>query len=405
MRSLLYRVSMARHKDTSTAARQTFPLAGGSKPRHKKTVATPDIASPAASAPPALNAPTEDQLFYLRVLARHLCTRKGIKTLTLADSAGITGNQKQKENKTQAFLNRYSRGASAIADYRAFWKGILALYQEFKTNGVELFDDPVMRQAFALVFPQLITSHPKDDSFIDEPLLNWLWIDLQRSKDVCRHYTGLWWIVRPSTKLKPGPEPEFNLALLNIQPEEVSNTTLPFFKFHQAASGTSGGADVTSQGRMLAFDSDQILLLAKRRGTQTLSQLSWKYAWDPDRRRRENLIQGAIFTVNTLGELIQSYFHGCFIEGSDSLHPSGFDDAHSFLRGFLGTRTEQEMAEIPTSISEVEQLRQLPANPDAPPAGISALDGKLAAHKPPVSAAGLERLKTSPQHGPILTII
>ncbi len=287
---------MTRHNDTPTAPRQTFPLPGGSKPKRKKAVATPDIASPAAPAPAALNAPTEDQLFYLRVLARHLCSRKAIKTLTLADSAGIAGNQKQKENKTQAFLNRYSRGASAIADYRAFWMGVLKLYREYKKNGVELFDDPVMRQAFALVFPQLTTNHAKDDSFIDDPLLSWLWIDLQRSKDVCRDHTGLWWIVRPSTKLKPGPEPEFNLALLNIQPEEVSNTTLPFFKFHQAASGTSGGTDVTSQGRMLAFDSDQILLLAKRRGTQTLTQLSWKYAWDPDRRRRENLIQGAIFT-------------------------------------------------------------------------------------------------------------
>jgi len=396
---------MTRQKDTPTATRQTFPLAGSSKPKRKKAVATQNIVSPPASAPPALNAPNEDQIFYLRMLARHLCSRKGIKTLTLADSAGIAGNQKQRENKTQAFLNRYSRGASAVADYRAFWKGILKLHQEYKTSGVELFDDPVMRQAFALVFPQLITGHPKDDSFIDDPLLNWLWIDLQRSKDVCRHHTGLWWIVRPSTKLKPGPEPEFNLALLNIQPEEVSNTTLPFFKFHQAASGTSGGADVTSQGRMLAFDSDQILLLAKRRGTQTLSQLSWKYAWDPDRRRRENLIQGAIFTVNTLGELIQSYFHGCFIEGTDRLNSSDFEDAHSFLRGFLGTRTEQEMAEVPTSASEVEQLRPFQATPDAPPLGISALDRKLAAHKALVSGAGLERLKTCPQHGPILTII
>ncbi len=103
--------------------------------------------------------------------------------------------------------------------------------------------------------------------------------------------------------------------------------------------------------------------------------------------------------------MIQSYFHGCLIEGTDRLSASDFDDAYSLLRGFLGTRTEQEMAEVPTSVSEVEQLRPLQANPDAPPIGISALEGKLAVHKAPVSAAGLERLKTCPQHGPILTII
>ncbi len=317
----------------------------------------------------------------------------------------MPGTQKQKENKAQAFLNRFSRGASAIADYRAYWKGVLSLYQEYKKNGTELFDDPVMRQAFALVFPQLITGQAKDDSFIDDPLLDWLWIDLQRSKDVCRLHSGLWWIMRPSTKLTPEPGPEFNLSLLNIQPEAVSNTALPFFKFHQAATGTSGGADVTSQGRMLAFDSDQILLLAKRRGTQTLTQLSWKYAWDPDRSRRENLIQGAIFTVNTLGELIQSYFHGCFIEGTDNLRASEFEDSYSFLRGFLGTLTEHEMMELPTSIGEVEQLLPLQTNPDALPMGISALNGKLPAHRAAVSAAGLERLKACPRHGPILTII
>jgi hypothetical protein len=403
---------MAGHKDTPTATRQVILPAGGGKPRRKKAAAKPGIAKavaiPAASPPPAPlvpGTPTDDQLFYLRMLARHLCTRKGIKTLTLADSAGIAGDQKQKENKTQAFLNRFSRGASAIADYRAYWQGVLKLYQDHKKNGAELFDDPVMRQAFTLVFPQLTASHAKDDSFIDDPLLNWLWIDQQRSKDVCRHYSGLWWIVRPSTKQTPGPGPEFNLSLLNIQPEDVSNTALPFFKFHQAASGTSGGADVTSQGRMLALDSDQILLLAKRRGTQTLTQLSWKYAWDPDRRRRENLIRGAIFTVNTLGELIQSYFHGCFIEGTDCLRGDEFEDVYSFLRGFLGTRTEQEMAELPTGVSEVEQLRPLQVHPDAPPVGISALDGKLPAHRTAVSVAGLERLKACPQHGPILTII
>ncbi len=253
-------------------------------------------------------APTEDQLFYLRMLARHLCTRKGIKTLTLAASAGVAGDQKQRENKTQAFLNRYSRGAAAVADYRAYWQGILSLYHEYRQNGVDLFDDPIMRQAFALVFPQANSVHTKDDSLLDDPLINWLWIDPQRSKDVCRHYSGLWWIMRPSTKIMPGPGTDFNIALLNIQPEEVSNTALPFFKFHQAASGTSGGADVTSQGRMLAFDNDQILLLAKRRGAQTLTELSWKYAWDPDRRRRETLIRGAIFTANTTGELIPVSF-------------------------------------------------------------------------------------------------
>jgi hypothetical protein len=400
---------MARHKITPVAKRLVMPLAGGGKSRRAGAAAAVEVAKavvPAtASAPLALSVPNDDQFFYLRMLVRHLCTRKGIKTLTLADSAGIAGNQKQKENKTQAFLNRYSRGASAIADYQAFWNGVLSLHQEYKRNGVELFDDPVMRQAFALVFPQLFTGYSKDDSFIDDPLLNWLSIDLERSKDVCRHYSGLWWIIRPSTKLTPEPGPEFNLALLNIQPEDVSNTALPLFKFYQAATGTSGGSEVTSQGRMLAFDSDQILLLAKRRGTQTLTQLSWKYAWDPDRRRRENLIQGAIFTVNTLGELIQSYFHGGFIEGTDRLRGAEFEDTYSFLRGFLGTRTEQEMAELPTSIGEVEQLMPLQAAPDAPPVGISALNGKLPAHRTVVPAAGLERLKACPQHGPILTII
>ncbi len=90
---------MARLKDTSTANRQAVPLAGVSKSKRKKAAAPPDLARdivPAvASPPPALSAPSEDQLFYLRMLARHLCTRKGIKTLTLADSAGIAGDQKQ----------------------------------------------------------------------------------------------------------------------------------------------------------------------------------------------------------------------------------------------------------------------------------------------------------------------
>lgn len=387
------------------ATRHTFPLAGGSSSSRKNAADGRDIAIFEGSAVPALHAPSDDQLFYLRMLARYLCSRKGVKTLTLADSAGIAGDQKQKENKTQAFLNRYARGASALADYRAFWKGILKLHQEHRKSGVELFDDPVIHPAFALVFPQLVPDHPKDNSFIDEPLVNWLSIDPQRSKDVCRHYSGLWWIIRPSTKLKPGPEPEFNLALLNIQPEDVTNTPLPFFKFYQAASGTSGGAEVSSQGRVLAFDSDQILLLAKRRGTQTLTQLSWKYAWDPDRRKRENLIQGAIFTVNTLGELIQSYFHGCFIDGSDCLRADEFDAVDGFLRSFIGTGTKSGMAELPTSVNEVQQLLPLQTSADGPPPGISALNGKLPAHKAAVSAAGLERLKTCPLQGPILTII
>ena len=86
------------------------------------------------------------------------------------------------------------------------------------------------------------------------------------------------------------------------------------------------------------------------------------------------------------------------------MRASEFEDAYSFLRGFLGTRTEQEMAELPTSAGEVERLRTLQANPDAPPLGISALDGKLPAHKAAISARGLERLKACPQHGPILTI-
>ena len=99
---------MAGHKDTSTATRQVIPLAGGGKPKRKKAAAKPAIAKdkaiPTSSAPPVPlvpGTPTEDQLFYLRMLARHLCSRKGIKTLTLADSAGIAGDQKQKENKTR----------------------------------------------------------------------------------------------------------------------------------------------------------------------------------------------------------------------------------------------------------------------------------------------------------------
>ena len=82
-----------------------------------------------------------------------------------------------------------------------------------------------------------------------------------------------------------------------------------------------------------------------------------------------------------------------------------FEDVYGFLRGFLSTRTEQEMAELPASVAEVQQLRPLQAHPDAPPVGISALDGKLPAHKAVVSPMGFERLKACPQHGPILTII
>ena len=401
---------MARLKNYATVAPKEPPLADGRKPQRKKSAPRANsgaaaIPAPAAQPVAAPSSASEDQLFYLRILARHLCTRKGIKTLTLADCAGIVGGQKQKENKTQAFLNRYSRGAAALADYRSYWSGVLKLYQEHMKNGVDLFDDPVMRQAFALVFPHLTAVNGKDDSFIDNPLLKWLCIGLERSRDVCRHYSGLWWIIRPSTKIEPGPEPVFNISLLNIQPEEVSATALPFFKFHQAASGTSGGSEVTSQGRMLAFDSDQVLLIAKRRGTQTVTQLSWKYAWDPDRRKRENLIQGAIFTANTTGDLIQSYFHGSFIEGTDQMPGARFDDAYTFLRGYLGTRTELDIVELPTSVNEVERLRRLHATLDGPPPGISALEGELPPHRPAVTTGGFQRLKASPQHGPILTII
>ncbi len=356
--------------------------------------------------PPELIAPTEDQIFYLRVLARYLCSRRGIKTLTLADSAGITGDQKQKENKTQAFLNRFTRGPSALADYRGFWRGSLKLHADHQKQGIELFNEPIIRQAFALVFPHLYANDQNDDSFIDAPLENWFSIDPLRSRDVCRHYCGLWWIVRPSsTKAKPSPGTEFNLGLLNIQPEDVSNSPLPLFKFHQPSSGTAGGGEVTSQGRLLALDSDQVLLLGKRRGSQTPTQLSWKYAWDPDRRKRETVIHGAIFTANTLGALIQSYFHGCFIEASERLRGSDFDQTDSFLRCFLGIITEAEMAEVPTSIKEVQQLRELHTNLESPPAGISALQGKQSPHRPVISSAGLERLKASCQDGPILTII
>ena len=210
----LFLNSMARHKITpvrKTAGHAYSPAAAnpGALGACSAVEVAKDVAPARACAPLALSVPNDDQFFYLRMLVRHLCTRKGIKTLTLADSAGIAGNQKQKENKTQAFLNRYSRGASAIADYRAFWNGVLSLHQEYKRNGVELFDDPVMRQAFALVFPQLFTGYSKDNSFIDDPLLKWLSIDLERSKDVCRHYSGLWWIVRPSTKSRRGLRPEF----------------------------------------------------------------------------------------------------------------------------------------------------------------------------------------------------
>ena len=357
------------------------------------------------SSPPELIAPSDEQIFYLRILARYLCSRKGIKTLSLADSAGIQGDQKQRENKTQAFLNRFTRGPLAVADYRAFWRGVLKLHREQEKQGIELFADPIMRQAFAVVFPHLSPDDPNGDVFIDDPLQNWFSIDPQRSRDVCRHYNGLWWIVRPSTtKVHPGTDTEFNIALLNIQPEDVSGTSLPLFKFHQPASGTSGGGEVTSQGRLLAFDSDQILLLGKRRGSQTLTQLSWKYAWDPDRRKRENLIQGAVSTVNTLGVLIQSYFHGCFIDGSDKLRGHEFEEVDAFLRGFLSITTEAELAEVPTSVKEVHQLRELTASPDAPPAGISALPEGSLRHKAVIGPAGLDRLKAWPQQGPILTI-
>ncbi|MGO9486523.1 MAG: hypothetical protein ACLPX9_18425, partial [Rhodomicrobium sp.] len=102
---------------------------------------------------------------------------------------------------------------------------------------------------------------------------------------------------------------------------------------------------------------------------------------------------------------IQSYFHGCFIEGSDRLRAKEFEDVYGFLPGFLGTKTETDMAELPASVSEAEQLRLLHANPDVPPLGISALKGKLSARKAVITPAGLERLKAPPQHGPILTII
>ncbi len=394
---------MVTQKEKAASKRHTFAPGNGGTAKRGPGAAKPDISNLIASS--ALIAPTDDQIFYLRLLARYLCTRKGIKTLTLADSAEIKGDQKQRENKTQAFLNRYTRGAQALVDYQAFWKGILKLYIERKHQGVELFDDPIMSQAFGLVFPHFSLNDRKDDFFIDAPLQRWFSIEPQRSRDVCRHYSGLWWIVRPSTsKTRTGQETEFNLALLNIQPEEVSNTPLPLFKVHQAAGGASGGGGITSQGRVLAFHSDQILLLGKRRGSQTLTQMSWKYAWDPDRLRRENLIQGTIFTVNTHGVLIQSYFHGCFIEKSEHLRGSEFDDAESFLRGFLGVRTEAEMAEVPTSVHEVQLLRPLQTNPDSPPHGLSALKGIGSPHRPAVSPPGFERLKAPPKQGPILTI-
>jgi hypothetical protein len=397
---------MARRPKSKTPPAQTPLSTARGRISHRPAPA--DGPSLVSSSPPELIDPAEDQIFYLRFLARYLCSRKGIKTLTLADSAEIKGDQKQKENKTQAFLNRYTRGPQALADYRAFWKGVLKLYVEHRKLGIELFNDPIARQAFALVFPHLNSKDPNDDSFIDGPLQKWFTIDPQRSSDVCRHYSGLWWIVRPSTtKARIEIEAEFNVALLNIQPEDVSKTSLPIFKFHQPASGTSGGGGVTSQGRLLSFHSDQILLLGKRRGSQTLTQLSWKYAWDPDRRKRETLIRGAISTVNTAGALIQSYFHGCFIEGTDQLRGAEFDEIDGFLRGFLGIRTEAELAEVPTSASEVQLLRQLQTSFDTPPAGISALAGTggQPPHRAAISPAGFERLRASPQYGPILTII
>ena len=104
--------------------------------------------------PPELAAPSDEQIFYLRLLARYLCSRKNIKTLTLADAAAIMGDQKQKENKTQAFLNRYTRGPLALTDYRAFWRGILKLHLEHARHGVELFDDPVVRTARRRGYPR-----------------------------------------------------------------------------------------------------------------------------------------------------------------------------------------------------------------------------------------------------------
>ena len=145
------------------------------------------------------------------------------------------GDQKQKENKTQAFLNRYSRGARPSPITVPIGPAFSSFTGSIKKNGAELFDDPIMRQAFAIVFPQATPNHSKDDSFIDETLLNWLSIAPQRSKDVCRLYHGLWWIVRPSTKITPGPEADFNISLLNIQPDDITSTALPLLKFHQAA--------------------------------------------------------------------------------------------------------------------------------------------------------------------------
>jgi hypothetical protein len=352
----------------------------------------------------AENAPSDDQIFYLRVLARYLCNRKGIKTLTLADSAEIKGSQKQKENKAQAFLNRYTRGAQSGVDYQIFWRGILRLYLENKERNIELFQDPIMREAFQLVFPQLTPNDRSDDSFIDNPLQRWFSIDPQRSKDVRRHYCGLWWIVRPSTgKGTAEAAPEFNFGLLNIPPEGVLNTPLPLFKFHQAASATNGDG-LTSQGRVLALHSDQILLLGKRRGTQTPTQMSWKYPWDPERTRRETVIQGTIFTVNTSSVLIQSYFHGSFVAGSELLRGTDFDDVDGFLRGFLGVRSEAELAEVPTSVEEVQLLRQLQTHAEERPLGLSGLKGKHSAHRLVVPQAALDRLKATPLRGPILTI-
>jgi hypothetical protein len=398
---------MDRYENDPNATQE--PAVSAGRGFFQKAISSPDVEplNRQSDFPLEPAEPTEERMFYLRQLARYLCSRKGIKTLALADSAGIAGSQKQKENKTQAFLNRYNRGGIAPADYRAFWNGVLKIHHEYERRGIELFSDPAAREAFALVYPQSRPDYADDDSFIDAPLQSWFSIEQQRSRDVCRHYSGLWWIVRPhTTRPKAETEAEFNLALLNIQPDFVSHTPLPCFKFHQPATSMSGGGEVTSQGRMLALRSDQILLLGKRRGSQTPTQLSWKYIWDPDRRKRETLIQGAIFTANTHGVLIQSYFHGCFIEGSDRLRGAEFEEADSFLKGFLGIRTESGLAEVPTSIAEAHELRQLQNNPDGLPAGLSALAGKKApTHRALASPAGLERLKAPPQQGPILTIV
>src|SRR5262249_45464538 len=143
-------------------------------------------------------------------------------------------------------------------DYRAFRKGVTKLHEEHARRGIDLFDDPIMSEAFAVVYPREISADPHDDAFIDEPLSRWYTIDLQRSREVCRNYCGLWWIVRPSsTKSQSESELEFNVSLLNIVPEQVSNTGLPLFIFRQPTGGSRG---IDSWGRVLSLDSDHVLL-------------------------------------------------------------------------------------------------------------------------------------------------